>query len=109
MARVLLRLLAPLLLVGAALTWASGARSAGPVAIGALITAIALVGERWQYRRQARPSLARDWQDNGERFVDPGSGRRLKVQFNAATGERRYVPDEPGSARATEPGQDGIG
>lgn len=106
MLRVALWLLSAVLMLGAALSWSSGVRGVGPVAFGALILAFALLFERWQYRRRPRPSLARDWQDNGERFVDPGSGRRLKVQYNTATGERRYVDDATGR---DDPGAGAIG
>jgi hypothetical protein len=75
------------------------------------IAAIAL--ERMRYRSEsaepvARPpshaggdpagtALPRTFQRTDERFLDPSTGVLMRVWFDPATGERRYLP-EPGSA-----------
>jgi hypothetical protein len=44
--------------------------------------------------RGLRAASGGDWEKTGERFVDPTSGELTEVQYNAATGERAYVPAE---------------
>ncbi|MGH8303854.1 MAG: hypothetical protein ACRET5_20610 [Steroidobacteraceae bacterium] len=46
--------------------------------------------ERWRYHNSA-PAAAR-WERTGERFEDPTTGETLEVQYDRASGERRYVP-----------------
>ena len=46
-----------------------------------------------RYRAHRRASLG-SWQKTGERFVDPTTGELTEVEYNAATGERAYVPAE---------------
>jgi len=58
-------------------------------AFGALVVLVASLFEARRYR--ARVSAAPGWRDTDERFVDPTTGRLMKVRFNAATGERDYV------------------
>jgi hypothetical protein len=50
-----------------------------------------LVFERYRYKPIAGAAPERGWERTGERFVDPETGRPVEVQFNARTGERRYV------------------
>ncbi len=45
--------------------------------------------ERWRYRNAA-PAGAR-WEQTGERFQDPATGETMEVQYDRASGERRYV------------------
>ena len=45
--------------------------------------------ERWRYRKAA-PAGAR-WERTGERFEDPATGEVMEVQYDRASGERRYV------------------
>jgi hypothetical protein len=76
------------------------------VAIGAAgIIAVAL--ERSRYRSAAAEHSTEEpgpgggepeppglpFRPTGERFVDPTSGRRMRVYVNPATGERRYHAD----------------
>lgn len=59
--------------------------------VNGLIVVAALLFERSPYR----PALDRtrgQWQRTGERFVDPASGQLMEVRYNAATGQRDYVP-----------------
>ena len=75
---------------GAAIT-AAGDRGTGIylLCVGAVIV-LGTLFERWRYR-SASPPGAR-WERTGERFEDPGTGETLEVQYDPASGERRYVP-----------------
>ena len=46
--------------------------------------------ESWRYRKGPGPSGAR-WQATDEKFADPISGEEMDVQYDPASGERRYV------------------
>lgn len=58
------------------------------ICIGAAII-LGTVFERWRYRAAA-PANAR-WERTGERFEDPATGETMEVQYDRASGERRYV------------------
>jgi hypothetical protein len=49
--------------------------------------------ERWRIKPSPSGS-AHEWQATGERFEDPGTGRTVQVEYNPATGERRYRSDD---------------
>jgi hypothetical protein len=70
-----------------------GAGSRGPgielICVGAAII-LGTAFERWRYRN-ASPAGAR-WEQTGERFEDPATGETMQVQYDRASGERRYVP-----------------
>ncbi len=58
-----------------------------------LIAALIFIGtafENWRYRKGAGPVGAR-WQKTDEKFADPISGEEMEVQYDPASGERRYV------------------
>jgi hypothetical protein len=57
----------------------------------ALVLCLALVIERWRYRGLAGARPGPGWEETGERFLDPETGRLVTVWFHPATGERRYV------------------
>jgi hypothetical protein len=63
--------------------------------LGVVVTAGALFEAR-RYRGASGPG---HWQKTSERFIDPTSGRLTEVEYDPATGERRYVdggePPEP--------------
>jgi hypothetical protein len=61
------------------------------IVIGALIV-ISLVFEG---RYRAAQTAAGPWQSTGEKFIDPGTGRMVEVDYDPQTGERRYREDEP--------------
>jgi hypothetical protein len=79
------------LVIGACLCTTT-ARAAGMqvLASGALLI-IGLVFERWRYKNKAA-SRSGNWQPTGERFVDPESGQKVQVLYDAQSGERRYEP-----------------
>jgi hypothetical protein len=91
MLRMMVLALGALAATAGALIAAAGARAAG---LYLLCTGVAiLLGtlfERWRYRG-ASPSGAR-WERTGERFEDPATGETLEVEYDRASGERRYVP-----------------
>jgi hypothetical protein len=68
----------------------SGTRGPGVylVCVGAAII-LGTAFERWRYRN-APPAAAR-WERTAERFEDPASGATMEVQYDRASGERRYV------------------
>jgi len=59
------------------------------VALGALIFFGLLLEPR--YRTRGTTANA---QPTDERFIDPTTGKRMQVYYNAATGERTYKPLE---------------
>jgi hypothetical protein len=78
-----------LTLCGLVLLWLG----AGPVVlILGLLAAVTAVLDPVYGRADGRPQGSR-WQRTDERFIDPDTGRRVAVWFDAQTGERRYVED----------------
>ena len=62
-------------------------------AFGCLVVLVAALFEARRYR--ARVSTAGGWQDTPEKFVDPTTGRLMRVRYNPSTGERDYVEVAP--------------
>jgi hypothetical protein len=93
---------AALLAAGALALLFAGALAPGLwVFIEALIVVLAVVFERTTYKPlESRPG--QDWSPTPERFVDPASGRMVRVYTR--DGERKYVAEGRGS-----PGQDAGG
>jgi hypothetical protein len=67
---------------------------------GAIVIA-ALLFEQGRYRPAITPGG--NWQETGERFVDPSTGQLMKVRYNPQTGARDYVPVQP-PAQTSPPG-----
>jgi membrane protein implicated in regulation of membrane protease activity len=65
-----------------------------PVAVElAIFGALVLIGTFFErHYRTRHPSDSSQWQSSGERFIDPTTGKLTDVRYNAATGERAYVP-----------------
>jgi hypothetical protein len=63
-------------------------------ALGAAVVLLAALFEARRYR--ARSSSGGGWQDTEEKFVDPTTGRLMRVRYNPRTGERDYVEVGPG-------------
>jgi hypothetical protein len=89
--------LSGLVFVGAAILFVNGVNGMTLlyvwVAIQAAIILIALLAERGRYRAPTADA-DRNWQRTAERFQDPTTGQWIIVEYNARTGERRYVPEE---------------
>ena len=74
-----------------------GALAAGEAAVGlglfaaGAVVLLAMLYEQERYRSQTadRGRLQR----TDEVFQDPTTGERMRVWFDPATGERRYIPD----------------
>ena len=68
---------------------ASGDTGAGIylLCVGAAII-LGTLFERWRYRRAPPPAAC--WERTGERFEDPGTGETMEVEYDRASGERRY-------------------
>lgn len=55
---------------------------------------IVLGGTLFEARRyRARVSRTTGWQDTPEKFVDPTTGKLMRVRYNPQTGERDYVEE----------------
>ena len=65
-----------------------------PPTIGLALITAALLIERQRYGAHATPPAGATATD--ERFVDPETGRMMRVWYDAASGERSYVEDEAG-------------
>jgi hypothetical protein len=73
-----------------ALLAAAGNRAAGIylLCVGAAII-LGTLFERWRYRNPPRAGAS--WERTGERFEDPATGENMEVEYDRASGERRYV------------------
>jgi O-antigen/teichoic acid export membrane protein len=82
-----------LLLAAAALFQAAAGCAAAALWLGGLaaVLLLGLLFERWRYRGLAGAKPGPGWEETGERFVDPETGKRVTVWFHPETGERRYV------------------
>jgi hypothetical protein len=40
--------------------------------------------------RTAKTTKGEIWQPTGEKFIDPGTGKLVEVDYDPKTGERRY-------------------
>jgi len=106
--RIVVAAFGALLVLGGFVAIGSGATSAGlwSIALGAVgLVVVAL--ERTRYRSQAAERGGDDPGPGGgesvppgppfrateERFIDPTSGRRMRVYVDPASGERRYSAD----------------
>lgn len=85
MLRLLLLAFAILLALAGAITrtW--------PFIFWGLLLVAAVLLERWRYAHAPKADDG-PWQETGERFVDPESGRVMSVWYSPDSGERRYVP-----------------
>ena len=92
MLRAVILAIGALMMLGGLLIAATGA--AGPAlwlfAVGMLLV-IGTVFERVFYKPLVNRAPGPGWTDTGERFVDPETGKMVKVLYNASTGERQYV------------------
>jgi hypothetical protein len=95
MLRTSLMIVGVMMLAGAAVGWWLG-RGFGGLAIPGGILVLALIGERYVYKPLQTDTPGPGWEQTGETFADPSSGRMVTVRYNPATGKRRYVA-APGS------------
>jgi hypothetical protein len=92
--RVIVLLVSGLLVLSGAWMLAKGVRGPGIEALVAgLVVLLSIAFERWRDRKRAsRPGA--EWQRTGERFEDPATGRKVEVEYDPKSGERRYVSPE---------------
>ena len=111
--RIAVGVVGALLVIGGVVGIAAGSWAGAWAIVAGAIAIAAVVLERSRYRSEAAEASAADPGPGGgepavpsapfaptdERFVDPTTGRRLRVYLNTATGERRYYEDDerPGS------------
>lgn len=91
MLRTLVLALGGIAVVAGTLLIGAHARGAGIylLCLGAAII-LGTAFERWRYRNA--PPTGASWERTGERFEDPATGETMEVQYDRASGERRYVP-----------------
>ena len=90
MLRTLVFALGGIAVAAGALLVGSGTRGPGIylLCVGSAVV-LGTAFERWRYRN-APPAGAR-WERTEERFEDPATGETLEVQYDRASGARRYV------------------
>ena len=64
-----------------------------PLGLAGAALMLALLFERSAYKPTARRPPGPGWEETGERFAAPVTGRTVSVWFNPRTGERRYVEE----------------
>jgi hypothetical protein len=98
--KVLLAIGVILLLCAGGFAAAGQFRVAAQLLVPALLLTAGIAWERWQYKRPegARPDPR--WQNTGERFIDPGTGRLVDVYYDPRSGERHYVQAGAGGENA---------
>jgi membrane protein implicated in regulation of membrane protease activity len=64
-------------------------------AFGSAVVLVAAIFEARRYR--SRVTTTAGWQDTDEKFLDPTTGRLMRVRYNPRTGERDYVEVGPGA------------
>jgi hypothetical protein len=67
-----------------------GTPAGQPFLIWGTIVVIAVLFERWRYRR-IEHSKGGHWKPTGECFEDPETGQTIEVHYDSVSGERRYV------------------
>ncbi len=60
--------------------------------ISGVVVVLAVLCERWRYRRIERSRGDGEWQKTGECFEDPETGLFVEVLYDPVSGERRYEP-----------------
>lgn len=90
MLRTALLCFAVLLTLGGSVGLLAGHACWPPTLWGLMLLACVLF-ERWRYRNPSAHDGG-NWQPTGEQFIDPATGQPMEVEYDADTGERRYVP-----------------
>jgi len=57
--------------------------------VNATLITVGILFERGRYQPKTGTS-EHEWQQTGERFVDPSTGKLMEVHYNPKTGERTY-------------------
>ena len=106
MFRLLIIIYGLLFLAGAALAVLADAAVVliAYLAINGVVVAGAVLFERRGYRPLLDQAHG-EWQQTGERFIDPVSGHLMEVRYNPSTGQRDYVEvqDDAGSLPSASP------
>ena len=96
MLRNALLILGVVLLIAGVYQWVMRETCGYPLLLiwGTVLT-VGVLFERWRYRK-LEGSEAAHWQNTGERFEDPETGKTVEVYYDPATGERKYVHTDNG-------------
>ena len=86
--------------------WLGGVSGTLPLLLWGAVLLLAVLFERWRYVG-ADARRGGTWETTDERFIDPESGRPMKVLFNPRTGERRYEILDSSGAGGPGPGARG--
>ena len=87
MLRAIIAVIGVLCAIGGLLLLISPSHSGLPLVIAGSLVIVSLVFEG---RYRAANSTAGPWQPTGEKFIDPGTGKLVEVDYDPQTGERRY-------------------
>jgi hypothetical protein len=90
MLRTTLLVFAVLLTLAGLACLLTGAGPATPMTVWGSILLAAVLLERWRYQQHGHADG--EWQETGERFVDPETGQATRVLYHPRSGERRYEP-----------------
>jgi hypothetical protein len=63
------------------------------VIVAVVILGVVAAALGWDRYRSNRRPAGESSQPTGEVFVDPASGKQMRVWFDPATGEREYRPE----------------
>lgn len=91
MLRLLLLGFACLLTIFGIVFGLTGEKGGWSMTMWGVVLLVAVLCERWRYQRREDAAGSGEWQETGERYVDPESGRLMQVLYQPATGDRRYV------------------
>lgn len=70
---------------------AAGMKHGAGFAVGGGIFSLLVIGERWRYARRGHTAPSVRYEKTAERYRDPLTGRLIEVEFDRASGARRYV------------------
>ncbi len=101
--RILTAVIAGLLIAAGLLAIAIGQALSGAwTLLLGLAGVVAVLYERRRYGAEQPPHVEARFLATEEVFVDPSTGRRMRVHIDPLTGERRYLPESGEPDRRTD-------
>ncbi len=102
--RILTAVIAGLLIAAGLLAMAVGQVLSGAwTLILGLVGVVAVVYERRRYGSERGTDAEARFRATEEVFVDPSTGRRMRVHIDPQSGERRYLPESGEPDRPPDP------